>query len=77
MSNPLVALRKLVAPASSRRTGTVQALAGGWATIAWAGGGTGQVLCGLSVSAGDRVLVIGDAVAAKLPAEATKIVTIL
>ena len=76
MSNALATLRRLVAPAASRRTGTVTALASGFATIAWSGGGTGQVLCGLSVSVGDRVLVVGEGVAARLPAEQTTVITI-
>lgn len=67
MSNPLADLRKLVAPAASRRTGTVTALAGGWATVAWASGGTGQALCGLTVAIGDRVMVVGGKVEARLP----------
>ncbi len=76
MSNPLVALRRLVAPAARRRSGTVAALAGGWATVRWLAGGEGQVLCGLPVTVGDRVLVVGDTVTARLPAEPTTTVTI-
>jgi len=77
MSNPLVTLRQLVAPASKRRSGIVRSISAGRAMIEWSTGGTGQVLCGVAAAVGDRVLVVGDAVAAKLTAETTKTVQIL
>jgi len=76
MSNPLSDLRRLVAPGVARRSGVVTALSGGFATVTWANGGTGQVLCGVSVAVGDRVLVVGDSVSVKLSATTDRAVKI-
>ena len=76
MSNALTVLREAIAPAKRRRTGTVTSYANGWATVAWTAGGTGQVLCGISVAAGDTVLVVGESVTARLPAVVSRTVTI-
>lgn len=75
--NPLVELRRLVAPAARQRRGVVTAVAAGRAEVDFIGGGTASVTCGIAVARGDTVLVVGGQVTARVAVEATKTVKIM
>jgi hypothetical protein len=89
MGNALAELRKLVAPASRRRTATVvRLLPGGKVELSVAGDTSGQaadgataarpvVYCGVVVAAGDRVLVEGDRVVSRIMRETEQTVRIV